>query len=300
MDENKRNNSAGAEFTPLPDEFSRDGGIQPEQLPKKQRWKRMVLMLAACCLLVYGGAAGEIIGGAPSHFAAPVITELPPTPAVSAAPTLTGVIRYTIYNSSFDNGPESKHGIRVLDSGEWLAETLAAGERYALPEPEQPPLLERFTFRGWVAWFKGLNEDSPTTRLLSDGFTAEDAACICPDENGDRTVEIYAVWQRAEESDQPYRLRLVGNGGTVDGKTEETWDTATPLGSGGQVFLCAYPIPERAGYRFTGWYREKSDGGAPVEVLSAMEFYEIVNEELDWHSMKTVTLLAGWEPETKS
>ena len=300
MDENKRNNSAGAEFTPLPDEFSRDSGIQPEQPPKKQRWKRMVLMLAACCLLVYGGAAGEIIGGAPSPTAAPVITELPPTPAVSPAPTLTGVIRYTIYNSSLDNGPESKNGIRVLDSGEWLAEILAAGDRYALPEPEQPPLLEQFAFRGWVARFKALNEHSPTTRLLSDGFTAEDAACICPDENGDRTVEIYAVWQRTEESDQPYRLRLVGNGGTVDGKTEETWDAATPLGSRGQVFLCAYPIPERAGYRFTGWYREKSDGEPPVEVLSAMEFYEIVNEELDWHSMKTVTLLAGWEPETKS
>lgn len=300
MDENKRNNSAGGEFTPLPDEFSRDGGIQPEQPPKKQRWKRMVLMLAACCLLVYGGAAGEIIGGAPSPTAAPVITELPPSPAVSPAPALTGVIRYTIYNSSLDNGPESKNGIRVLDSGEWLAETLAAGERYALPEPEQPPLLEQFAFRGWVARFKGLNEHSPTTRLLSDGFTAEDAACICPDENGDRTMEIYAVWQRTEENNQPYQLRLVGNGGTIDGKTEETWDAATPLLSGGQVFLCAYPIPERAGYRFTGWYREASDGGAPVEVLSAMEFYEIANGEPDWHSMKTVTLLAGWEPESKS
>ena len=300
MDENKRNNSAGGEFTLLPDEFSRDGGIQPEQPPKRQRRKRIMLILAACCLLVYGGAAGKIIGGTPSPTTAPVVTELPPAPAVSPAPTLTGVIRYTIYNSSFDDGPESKHGIRVLDSGEWLAETLAAGERYALPEPEQPPLLEQFAFRGWVARFKALNEHSPPTRLLSDGFTAEDAACICPDENGDRTVEIYAVWQRTEESDQPYRLRLVGNGGTVDGKTEETWDAATPLGSRGQVFLCAYPIPERAGYRFTGWYREKSDGEPPVEVLSAMEFYEIVNEELDWHSMKTVTLLAGWEPETKS
>ena len=54
------------------------------------------------------------------------------------------------------------------------------------------------------------------------------------------------------------------------------------------------------GYRFTGWYREASDSGAPVEVLSAMEFYEIVNGEPDWRSMKTITLLAGWEPESKS
>lgn len=52
----------------------------------------------------------------------------------------------------------------------------------------------------------------------------------------------------------PNLLTLDANGGTIENENTMTYDAATPMGSGGYVYLCAYPIPVREGYTFTGDY----------------------------------------------
>lgn len=68
-----------------------------------------------------------------------------------------------------------------------------------------------------------------------------------------------------------------------------------PLASGGSVYLCAYPEPVRAGYRFTGWL---DASGAEVDTLSAADFFaRSADGQTDWQAPFPVTLTAQWEQE---
>lgn len=55
------------------------------------------------------------------------------------------------------------------------------------------------------------------------------------------------------------------NGGTMEGQPSQMYNALTPKYSGGTVYLCGYPTPEREGYHFAGWYLTTDEGDIRVE-----------------------------------
>ena len=106
------------------------------------------------------------------------------------------------------------------------------------------------------------------------------------------------LWRAAPGDTPTLALRLEdGQGGST------LWDAETPFASEGMSYLAAFPVPEREGWRFTGWY---DADGAPVEALTYFDFYENKRWvasgdggywDADWDKPVTVTLYAGWEKE---
>ena len=104
-----------------------------------------------------------------------------------------------------------------------------------------------------------------------------------------RTLVLRAAWRQTEESRYPWTLRL------DDGAAVTEYDAAVPMASGGSVYLCAYPEPVRAGYRFTGWLNAS---GAEVDTLSAADFFaRSADGQTDWQAPLPVTLTAQWKQE---
>ena len=161
-----------------------------------------------------------------------------------------------------------------------------------LPLP-QPEPQEGFSFMCFV--LKASKDSSGRIHYyrLQDNLSREDVTLVAPGEDGIRHVEIYAAWQTADSDDPWMRLILDGNGGTPTAE----YDATGPLASGGSVFLCAYPVPERPGYQFAGWYEDPECSGDPVETISPLVFFAAGENGIDWSSSVPVTLYARWIPE---
>ena len=149
-----------------------------------------------------------------------------------------------------------------------------------LPQPEARP---GFEFLGYV-----LAPRSQPYRLYGDTFPEADAYLV-EEQDGVRHITLRAAWRRTEgEAFLP--LHLDANGGSPSAD----YDAAGPNLSGTNVFLCAFPEPPRAGYRFDGWY---TAAGERVEWLSAADFYGETDGQTDWTNQIPVTLYAHWIPE---
>ena len=122
-----------------------------------------------------------------------------------------------------------------------------------------------------------------------------------PGDDGVRYVNIHVLWRSIapeKYEEWEYKLKLVLD----DGMGHETaWEGDTPYASEGYTYLAAYPVPERAGYTFTGWYNED---GEKVEFLTYFDFFanaHLVETEdgsymdADWDHPITVKLTAGWK-----
>ncbi len=124
------------------------------------------------------------------------------------------------------------------------------GENFSLPVPER----EGYTFAGWY------DAETPVT----DGAGQSSAAW-----NFARNKELRAKWTASE-----YTVTLDANGGECAAKTSAVYGESITL-----------PVPERAGYAFTGWY------------YNALPVSDETGRGEEWTFAKDVVLTARWERE---
>ena len=264
---------------------------------------RLLCMLMACILLgysVYGAEAPEegtvatteesqIVDGTVENRGDEEKDEEKDT---GQYPLEGGSLHYKIYNETMLEQPTNDEWERILEEGEISIEQLLAGEVITLPQPETP---EGFTFLGWAACFRGEKDAYPKWSMITEAFTAEEAVRIKPDEEGNRSVDIHAVWNSQDPAAWQTVMVLDANGGNIGGQASQTYNALTPKYSGGTVYLCGYPVPVREGYRFTGWYLENGEGKIRVETLPASRFFAQKDGEPDYSQPLELHLVADWE-----
>ena len=235
-----------------------------------------------------------------------------PEPEVETWPLAEGTLTITVYNDTTTYEFPS-----LVDAGDYQTllamETMPEAEftDYVLPSPLIP---EGYEFAGWVIHvnnpmdlsaegnlFAEYNGDPPPEALLEGGFafpvqgtlTREDVERVPPSEDGVRYVNVHAVWISAE----PERELLFLDDG--DGNVS-AYGMELPMASEGYLYLCNYPVPEREGLVFEGWY---DDSGNKVELLVCyFSFVPILENEdgsfggYDWGSLVPVHLTAHWRP----
>ena len=224
--------------------------------------------------------------------APPTEPEEPPLPVYATYPLGDGNCVITVYNDVFD--PENNWENRVL-----LQQTVSERDFTELTLPAAEP-VEGFEAVGYALHYgkpddEGYDRASDLggyARTVSDPLTAEELTWVPVSSDGVRYVNIHVLWRYTGQ--QEYALPLVLD----DGMGNQTqYDASTPFASGGCTYLSAYPVPEREGYVFTGWYDEN---GERVDYIYALVFYPVLYDEngefmdYDWRNPKTVTLYAGW------
>ena len=194
-------------------------------------------------------------------------------------PEALGQVHVTVYAGIFDG--ESPVGDKIL-----LEKTFLAGEFTDLPL-EPPEEQEGYTFLGYVT---RIQEGDRGRYIALDGvLTSETAGLVRADENGGREIKIYGTWAGNDPENAFLPLTLDANGGAGT----EDYDAAGPLLSGTNVFLCAFPTPNRPGWRFAGWFTEP-EGGEEIQSLTAAAFFETTDNGVDWSQKVPVTLYAHW------
>lgn len=269
--------SAAEEFTPLPDEFGQTGGASPAVKSGRRWWKKALYALAGLAVLAAAAFSGGAAPDTPGTPDAPVVPDTPPTQEETYP--LTGTLYCTAYNDTF--GPDGRPLLLWDDMAVEMSALTDAP--LSLPQPQQPELAGA-VFLGWVGRYD--TAEGKVYCLMSDPLTAAEAAAIRPDEGGDRHLVLRAAWRGDGTGRYPWQLTL------DDGESAVEYDASVPMYSGGMVYLCAYPVPERAGQRFAGWC---DADGAPVETLPAAAFFQEKNGETDWSAPRAVTLYAIWE-----
>jgi len=217
---------------------------------------------------------------------------------------LDRMLRIQVYHDTYDM---LTYENEVLAENEISAGSLLNGESYQLPECEP---VEGYTFLGWVARLEISGADYI---LLSDqsALTAEDLIAMASTGNLQKLtaawqeqkdtepvgVSIHAAWRKNEPDKWSCVLILDANGGALQGSERVTYAAEGPMGSGCTIYLCAYPVPVREGYRFTGWYPQQETQEQPKNRLSGLDFFEKDGDDWDFSHMHSITLYAGWKAE---
>lgn len=325
--------SAVQEYTTLPDEYLQGGGaVLPEEKNGNVVWKKMMYMTAALAVMAYTAVGAFASPDTPDSTQTdnpPLLTEESYNPPKSEIPelpenlpeeqpteqepseetveepvkntVLEAVMYYpaedvtsylTVYNDSFDSASRDN---KVLMNDFVFESLFLQGYSYDMP-PHEP--VDGYVFMGWTVYYDKEVSSGPLLGMLGDSLNPYNICYIKPDfgSGSSRSIEIHAAWRHDGIGDYPYLLVLDANGGTIEKKSSMTYDAKGPMGSATNVYLCAYPTPEREGYTFTGWYTE-ADGGDGTTRLLGMDFYEKNGNEYDWSHTKTITLYAGWEKE---
>ena len=304
--------NAAPEITAPPAEFS-DVSTAPTA-PKKSRTLRRSLYAAASAALLFLGSTTLRIPAAtqpepsvetvtePSESteaseptettAPPTEPEEPPLPVYATYPLGDGNCVITVYNDVFD--PENNWENRIL-----LQQTVSERDFTELTLPAAEP-VEGFEAVGYALHYgkpddEGYDRTSDLggyARAVSDPLTAEELTWVPVSSDGVRYVNIHVLWRYTGQQEYPLPLVL------DDGMGNQTqYDASTPFASGGCTYLSAYPVPEREGYVFTGWYDEN---GERVDFIYAIDCYPVIYDEngeylnRDWKNPNTVTLYAGW------
>lgn len=294
----------GQEFAPPGREFSPPGAEFPGTHPdhRKQRGrrrKRRAIWMTAAFLVTAALALPRAQKEAVPEQTLPPATQPPAPQPQETVPTVVptqppetlpipevyplgnGTIEVTVHNGSIDMADFSE---RVLFRGSF-PEAEFTGVPLPDPEPE-----EGYVFLGFV-----LSAGADADYTVQGVLTPQDAQLVAPGADGVRTLNVYGAW-RAEDGGEPWMpLTLDANGGTPT----VSFDAAGPLMSGSTVYLCAYPEPERPGYRFAGWYREPECTGEPMKRLQATEFFtKDTQGNIDWRIPSAgIALYARWIPE---
>ncbi|MGN0375010.1 MAG: InlB B-repeat-containing protein [Butyrivibrio sp.] len=308
----------GNEYTPLPDEYlQKSGEVQPEgRHNKKTSLKKALYMIVAFSVMTFSVLLPGALTPSPStgndgdsgNVTTPgnqnqntetsdsghdISGEIPTNPIY---PIEDGTSYLTVYNDSFDmSDPDNILKNKVLLTDFIFEQTLAQGMEYAMPAYEPQ---EGFIFMGWVVYYEKDYETGVRMGMLGDTLTAGNICYIRP-EQGSRNIEVHAAWRYDGISNMPCMLNLDANGGKIENENSVTYDAIGPMWSGSYIYLCAYPIPVREGYTFTGWYDNPDCSGPQKSVMQAAAFFnEEVNEDgniyPNWNSPRTITVYAGW------
>lgn len=286
----------GPEITPPGPEFGQGGGEAAPQRPRK-RSKRYLAAVAAVLLGLLG--AGRTVGqpGPSLETRPPVQTEAtepsagptgeptaPPPPPETEAPTQPPVqaeaVHVSVYPGYLLPGQEQE-AVLLDETYSWAAFT-----GITIPQPEAQA---GYRFLGYALIHRDLR-DEWLSLPVGDALSRGTAAACRPDDTGTIQIRILGVWtaEGGERSFLPLTLDA-GAAGSAQ------YDASGPMLSGTTVYLAAYPVPERPGWRFTGWYREP-ESGEPVLWLQASAFYAQRDGETDWRTQTPVTLYAHWTP----
>lgn len=227
-------------------------------------------------------------------------------------PLESGMVVITVYNDTtsfeYPSQIEGDDGYLTLLTAE--AFDAAEFSSYELPDPLTP---SGFTFAGWVIHvndpfdygsdadlFGEYNGDPPRETMLNETnyafpvesvLTREDLEKVPPDAEGNRFVNVHAVWIK----ENPTGL-LVMDDGISD---IIIYDTEIPMASEGYLYLCRYPVPTHPdGLNFAGWY--DAEGNRVDMLIGFFSFYSELRDEdgnftgYDWNSPETVHLTAHW------
>ena len=207
-----------------------------------------------------------------------------PSEAAIVTPTYPlsdGTVVLTVYNDTFDFLVPT-----VVPNDEYLTILVQTSiseadfADYTLPDPISPTM---FSFQGWVVDYgnpfdngytrEGLfdNGEPPVDQLITeDNFcfplegtilTREAVERIPVSDDGNRYVNVHATWKMDEPGASSMRLNLDDGYGTSINVSIDH-----PMMSEGTLYLCQFPVPEREGMKFDGWYDED---GKPVQMLNA-------------------------------
>lgn len=267
---------------------------------KRGKWLAAFALGAVLC----HGAAGAAMPALPEVPATepspPPVTTVPAVPQESVPTETTepesepesepvtersalGRVHVTVYAGIFD--ATSPTGDRIL-----LEETYPAGSFTGLTL-EPPEAQEGYTFLNYVTSIQ--EGDRGVYVALNGTLTPETALLTRAGENGDREIRIYAAWMGSDPENAFLPLTLDASGGTGTAQ----YDASGPMLSGTNVFLGAYPVPTRPGWRFAGWFTAP-EGGEEVQILMASAFYETTDNGVDWSRQVPVTLYAQWLPDS--
>ena len=295
----------GQEYAALTDEYSQGGGnTAAEGKSRKAPWKKMMYMAVAFMVMAYTAICPyasdtevslETDGYQPTEAKQPEEPYEEPVevreeqfgndelPTLPIYPIEDGTSYYVVYNDTYD--PDNNWNNRVLEEGFIFEAQLAQGMDYALPEYEP---VEGYIFMGWVIYY-----ESGNMGMAGEALTANNICYVKP-KDGSRSIEVHAAWRHDGIGKWPHLLTLDANGGTIENEGSVTYDADGPMASGSYVYLCAYPLPVREGYTFTGWYAEPDCNGKQVKRLMGIDFYEKKGDDFDWSTTKPITLYAGW------
>lgn len=285
------------EFAPLSDEYLQGGGKKsPPTSHKRKKGFFLVAAVLLVCVIVFSERMAlhentvvekpeepkieqpknDNTDGKTDDFENGVI--LSPLPVYPLEDTTD---YYTVYLDIFD--PAEPDGIKRGESGFIFEQQLLIGLSQSL---ENPPTADGYRFTGWVMYYSG-----GRTGLVEE-INSENVSYVKP-EGGGRNIEIHASW-RSENQDGGLRLFLDANGGNIDGRQSAEYNAEGPMMSGTYVYLCSYPVPERDGYTFAGWYEDAACTKKAREVIHGTAFYEKDGNEPDYTRPKEVKLYAGW------
>lgn len=238
----------------------------------------------------------------------------PLPPEYATYPLGDGKITITVYNDTpdfqFPSAVETDSGLTIL-----ALETMPESEfsSYVLPAAYTP---DGYDFAGWVVHvnnpmdlssnadlFSEYNGDPPLEALTGEDtyaftvigtLTKEDVERVPPSEDGVRYVNVHAVW--ICQSPEAELILLDDGAGKV-----AAYGMESPIYSEGYLYLCNYPVPDRPGMVFDGWY---DDEGNRVDLLVCyFSFYPMLYNEdgsfagYDWGSYQPVHLTAHWKTE---
>lgn len=219
----------------------------------------------------------------------PPVTEPPPPPETeppetlpepSTYPLADGTLDITVYNGSPDmaqNGENKLLYQAVIPEAEFTG--------LSLP-PYEPQ--EGFQFLGFV-----LRADTGS-RLLTENMSPEDTSLVPPGEDGVRKIVIEGTWC-VPDSEDPWMPLTLEPG---NGMSPMHIDATGPLYSATTVYLSAFPVPERPGFLFAGWYRDEAGTDGPVETIPADDFFDRDESgKILWNVHPGITLYARWIPE---
>lgn len=221
---------------------------------------------------------------------------VPPKPDYQTFPLSEGMIYVTVYNNSFDmsaaDDPYDPYA-RVL-----MRKEIPESEFTELVLPEPDYVGGDWEYTGYAIQYNGAfdrgRDESNTygtfARPIGDILSWDEVEWVPPSEDGVRYVNIHAMW-RSRITDH-IKMPLVFDDGM--GNTT-TYEGDTPFASEGYAYVYAYPVPEREGYRFTGWYDSE---GNLVEAVAYTDFldYNSAEGDYDWTHPHPFVLYAGWEP----
>lgn len=222
-----------------------------------------------------------------------------------------GEIVITVYNDTtvfeFPTLVSSGGYLTVLERTT-IAESDFTG--YTLPSALVP---DGYNFAGWVIHvgnpftddtfaelYGKYDGDPPVEDLLTGNYafavgstlTVADIEKVPPSADGKRWVDVHAVWISPNPSQK--LLYLDDGAGTVTGYAMDI-----PLASEGYLYLCRYPVPERDGYTFDGWY--DADGRRVEMLVCYFSFTPMTYAPdgsftgYDWSAgQQPITLTARW------
>lgn len=214
-----------------------------------------------------------------------------------------GYCIYALFLGAEIEQPQQYYVLFDAFGGEMLTDGVSTGEAKVILSGTMDQVtsqdLSRYsaqregcTFCGW-----GINDAMKGRFFTSTSLTPSELETYSP-------MTIFALYKKNTFEGDYLVLALDANGGTIDGQEVEKCDYLSDSSNRSTMPIFQY-VPERRGYKFTGWYADKEGSSTEYTLMSNQYWRRDEEPELDKDVMmddgtfyKTVTLYAGWKKDT--